>query len=86
MIELGNASENYASLELTLDLQEQIISATNGFSASFEIDPGSKKMVMEGLDNIGLTLCKTKEIETFRSLDREQRPWVYAVGRDGFEP
>lgn len=80
---LGAAVEADAMLRLELDLTAQRLSASNGFEATFAIDPGPKRMLIEGLDSIGLTLTLREDIEAFRASDRQARPWVYALGCDG---
>lgn len=82
---LGGSAEADASLALTLDLSEQRLSASDGFAAHFEIEPGPKRMLLEGLDSISLTLRLIEEIKAFRQADRARRSWIYAIGRDGFE-
>ncbi|MEZ0278112.1 MAG: 3-isopropylmalate dehydratase small subunit, partial [Methylibium sp.] len=42
----------------------------------FEIDPFRKRCLMEGLDDIGLTLEKADAIEAFERASQVQRPWV----------
>ena len=37
-------------------------------------------MLLEGQDEIGLTLARRPEIDTFRAQDRQARPWAYALG------
>lgn len=77
--QLGAAAERDPELRLTLDLPAQTLTASNGFAASFTVDPGLKRMLVEGLDNIGLTLTRRPEIEAFRRADRIARPWVYVA-------
>jgi len=77
--ELGHAAENDPTLRLTLNMPAQTIAASNGFTATFAMDPGLKRMLVEGLDSIGLTLTRRPEIEAFRVADRVARPWVYTA-------
>lgn len=74
----GNAAEADPALKLTLDLPSQTLSASNGLFAEFDIDHAGKKMLIEGLDPIGLTLLRRAEIDAFRAADRMGRPWAYA--------
>ncbi len=62
--------------ELEIDLKSQVIRRPNGAIIKFELDPFRKKCLMEGLDDIGITLKKSKNIEEFESLRNEQRPWL----------
>ena len=57
----------------TVDLASQTI---NG-SVNFEVAPRNKKMLLEGLDEIGLTLAMEPKIAAFQAADREKRPWIY---------
>lgn len=64
-----------ANARLTVDLENQTITGPDGGEVSFEIDPFKKKCLLEGLDDIGLTMMNDEKIETFEdNLDREQ-PW-----------
>ena len=58
----------------TIDLANQRI---NG-SVHFEVAPRNKKMLLEGLDEIGLTLAMEPKIAAFQNADRKQRPWIYS--------
>jgi 3-isopropylmalate/(R)-2-methylmalate dehydratase small subunit len=57
----------------TVDLERQTV---NG-AVRFEIEPRRKKMLLEGLDEIGLTLALEPEIAAFQAADRARRPWIY---------
>lgn len=61
---------------LTVDLAAQTIEGT----IRFEVDPLRKKMLLEGLDEIGLTRQREAAIAAFQAADRAARPWVYAPG------
>ena len=60
-------------VQFTVDLEKQTI---NG-SVHFEIAPRRKKMLLEGLDEIGLTLALEPKIAAFQAADRKRRPWIY---------
>ncbi|MDQ0208030.1 3-isopropylmalate dehydratase small subunit [Alkalicoccobacillus murimartini] len=51
---------------LTIDLEQQLVTG-EGFEASFTIDPYWKKMLLNGWDEIGLTLLHEKEIKAFEA-------------------
>ena len=57
----------------TVDLEKQTINGT----VQFDISPRHKKMLLEGLDEIGLTLAMEPKIAAFQAADRAQRPWIY---------
>jgi 3-isopropylmalate/(R)-2-methylmalate dehydratase small subunit len=61
--------------ELTVDLLAQQIRAGNHVT-DFPCDPFVKKCLLEGLDDIGLTLAETAHIMAFETADRKRRPWV----------
>jgi len=64
-----------ANARLTVDLESQTITGPDGGKVSFEIDPFKKKCLLEGLDDIGLTMMNDDKIEKFEGdLDRDQ-PW-----------
>ncbi|HYI53248.1 MAG TPA: 3-isopropylmalate dehydratase small subunit [Microlunatus sp.] len=64
--ELWNFIEESPDQPLTVDLQEQTITA-DGFSADFEIDGYTRWRLLEGLDDIGLTLRHVGEIDSYES-------------------
>ena len=62
--------------ELSVDLVAQTIRRPNGVVVSFDIDPFRKKCLLEGLDDIGLTLEKSADIETFEAKRASTQPWL----------
>ncbi len=62
-----------------IDLHQGLVTAPNGDTYAFDIDPGPRDMLLNGLDMIGLTLQHKAEIDAFQKQDRERRPWIYAV-------
>jgi 3-isopropylmalate/(R)-2-methylmalate dehydratase small subunit len=63
--------------ELTVDLETETITRPNGATVSFKIDPFRRKCLLEGLDDIGLTLEKKEKIDDFEAKQRESQPWLY---------
>ncbi|MEM6384547.1 MAG: 3-isopropylmalate dehydratase small subunit [Pseudomonadota bacterium] len=61
---------------LTVDLEEQIITGPDGGSITFDIDAHKKHCMLNGLDDIGLTLEKADSIVTFEGKLEAERPWV----------
>ncbi|MCF8496399.1 MAG: 3-isopropylmalate dehydratase small subunit [Alphaproteobacteria bacterium] len=61
---------------LEIDLEKQTVTRGNLFSFSFEIDPFRKRCLLNGLDDIGLTLEKGREIAAFEKEDAEKRSWL----------
>ena len=62
--------------ELSIDLETQTIRRPNGVEVSFEIDPFRKQCLLEGLDDIGLTLEKGGSIDSFEAIRSEEKPWL----------
>jgi 3-isopropylmalate/(R)-2-methylmalate dehydratase small subunit len=62
--------------ELTIDLELQQVRPDNGPAIRFAIDAFRKMCLIEGLDDIGLTLAHTDEIAAFEAADRAVRPWA----------
>jgi len=60
-----------------VDLQEQTITSPSGARHSFEIDPRRRAGLLEGLDEIALTLRREHEIQAFQASDRAERPWIH---------
>ena len=61
---------------LTVDLESQTITGPDGGSISFEIDAHKKHCLLNGLDDIGLTMEKAGSIDTYESKLEAARPWV----------
>ena len=61
---------------LSVDLQAQTISRPNGPVISFEIDPFRKQCLLDGLDDIGLTLEKSDKIESYEESRKQSHPWL----------
>ena len=61
---------------LTVDLESQTITGPDGGTISFEIDPFKKRCLLEGLDDIGLTMEKAAAIDSFEAKAAAERPWV----------
>ena len=62
--------------ELSVDLAEQKIRRPNGVEISFEIDPFRKTCLLEGLDDIGLTMEKGISIDSFEAARADDKPWL----------
>jgi len=70
---LANSAAAPAAKPFTVDLESQTI---NG-SVRFDIAPRNRKMLLEGLDEIGLTQAMEPKIAAFQAADRKRRPWIY---------
>ena len=62
--------------ELKIDLNVQKISRPNGATISFEIDPFRKECLLNGLDDIGLTLEKSEIIRSYEQKRSSSLPWL----------
>ena len=62
--------------EITVDLPAQTVAGPDGKTDSFEIDPHRKQCLIEGLDDIGLTLQKEAAISSYEATAQAGRPWV----------
>jgi 3-isopropylmalate/(R)-2-methylmalate dehydratase small subunit len=65
-----------ANARLTVDLEKQEIHGPDGGTIKFDIDPFRKHCLLNGLDNIGLTLEKGKAISSFETSTASSRPWL----------
>ena len=62
--------------ELSIDLVAQTIRRPNSVTISFEVDAFRKKCLLEGLDDIGLTMEKSGSIDDFEANRTQQQPWL----------
>ena len=72
------ATPGYA---LTVDLRSQLITKPDGTTEGFEVDPFRKHCLLEGLDDIGLTLEDTEAIREFEQRWRQSSPWYFSSGQ-----
>jgi 3-isopropylmalate/(R)-2-methylmalate dehydratase small subunit len=63
---------------VTVDLQEQVVVAPDGERFAFQCPGTLRDMLLQGVDEIALTLSQRDEMEAFRRQDRRRRPWAYA--------
>ncbi|MBV1920654.1 MAG: 3-isopropylmalate dehydratase small subunit [Pseudomonadales bacterium] len=68
------ASEGYS---LEVDLANQVVNTPDGKSISFDVDPFRKHCLLEGLDDIGITLEDTDAIKAFEAKHEASAPWVF---------
>ncbi|MGB2332698.1 MAG: 3-isopropylmalate dehydratase small subunit, partial [Litorivicinaceae bacterium] len=66
-----------SAVEIDIDLQSQEVKGPNGFSASFEIDPFRKTCLLEGLDEIGLSLKDVDAIKAYEARRVVDAPWLF---------
>ncbi len=63
---------------LTVDLETQTVTTPGAHSFRFEIDPFHKHRLLEGLDEIGLTLKHADEIRAYEAKRRAEQPWLFS--------
>jgi 3-isopropylmalate/(R)-2-methylmalate dehydratase small subunit len=73
---LFDDAERGANATLTIDLEKQEIRGPDGGTIHFEIDPFQKRCLLNGLDDIGLTLEKREKIESYEKKAAQTRPWL----------
>ena len=69
-------AEKGANARIEVDLEAQTITSSDGEVFSFAVDPFKKHCLLNGLDDIGLTLEKAAAIDTFEAQASAARPWV----------
>ena len=69
------ASEGY---KLDVNLEAQTVTTPSGFSFKFDITPHRKHCLLNGLDEIGLTLVHADEIRAFENKRKADFPWMFA--------
>jgi 3-isopropylmalate/(R)-2-methylmalate dehydratase small subunit len=69
------ATEGY---RLLVNLEQQSVTTPAGESFSFDIDPFRKHSLLNGLDEIGLTLQDADKIRAFEEKRRVEQPWLFA--------
>ena len=67
-----------ANATFGVDLAAQTIARPNGGTIHFDIEPFRKHCLLNGLDDIGLTLEKAAAIDAFETRDRATQPWLWA--------
>ena len=69
-------AEKGANARIDIDLESQTITLSDGSKISFDLDPFRKHCLMNGLDDIGLTLEKETSIDSYEASLAQSRPWV----------
>ncbi|MDX2506747.1 MAG: 3-isopropylmalate dehydratase small subunit [Gammaproteobacteria bacterium] len=75
--ELFKAVAANEGFQLTVDLQEQKITSDSGIEHSFELDQFRRHCLLEGLDEIGLTLDHADDIRNYEARQKEITPWLF---------
>lgn len=75
---LFKAVEANPGYKLTVDLEQQSITAPDGMVYKFEVDAFRKHCLLNGLDDIGLTLQHVEDIKSYETKHRAAQPWLFA--------
>ena len=76
LAKLMDDAERGANATLTIDLENQTIQGPDGGSISFDVDGFKKHCLMEGLDDIGLTMKNSDKIDAFEKQRQSSQPWL----------
>jgi 3-isopropylmalate/(R)-2-methylmalate dehydratase small subunit len=71
--DLSEYSKRKEEIEINLEKQEIVY---GNKSVKFELDPAKKKRLLEGLDDIGMSLEKTSEIDSYEEKIKDKKPWI----------
>jgi len=74
---LSEQAKNGANATFTVDLENQTVTAPDGEAVAFEIEPFRKHCLLNGLDDIALTLEKADRIGGFEQQKAQQMPWLF---------
>jgi 3-isopropylmalate/(R)-2-methylmalate dehydratase small subunit len=74
---LFRENEPMPGYRLTIDLPSQTVTTRSGHSFVFSVEPYRKQRLLEGLDEIGLTLKHADEVRAFEAKRRVEQPWLF---------
>ena len=75
---LFNEAAAHAGFRLTIDLAAQTVSTPSGKSMGFDIDATRKANLLQGLDEIGITLKRADEIRAYEEMRKRTEPWIFS--------
>jgi len=75
---LMDDAERGANAIISIDLEKQEIRGPDGGCIKFDIDPFRKRCLLQGLDDVGLTLEKAPAIDSFEAKNRLNQPWLWS--------
>jgi len=76
LAELMDDARRGANATLTVDLESQTITGPDGGEIKFELDPFKKKCLLEGLDDVGLTMQNGDKIDSFEKEKETTQAWL----------
>ena len=75
--QLFNEVEATEGYQLTVDLEAQTITTPSGEEFAFDVDPFRKHCLINGLDDIGLTLQHVDDIKAYEERRKNEAPWLF---------
>ena len=75
LFEATLATDNY---QLTIDLENLSVSTPDGDNYLFELENGLQERLLQGMDDISITLSRTDEIRDYEAKRKQQAPWLFA--------
>jgi 3-isopropylmalate/(R)-2-methylmalate dehydratase small subunit len=69
-------SQRDPSATLRIDIERQVVETVDGRAYRFPLGERHKRMVIEGLDTIGMTLANLDDIQAFERIHQSRRPWA----------
>ncbi len=75
---LFGLTEFSPGFKLTVDLEKQLVVRPDGHSIPFQVDPFRKECLLNGWDDIGLTLRHAEKIREFEERRKQLQPWLFA--------
>lgn len=79
--DLMDDAERGANATLSIDLESQTIQGPDGGEVKFEIDEFKKYLLLNGLDDVGLTLQKGDKVDSFEEQQNASQPWLAGVAK-----
>jgi 3-isopropylmalate/(R)-2-methylmalate dehydratase small subunit len=76
--QLMEDAQKGANATMTVDLEKQTVTRPDGEVVKFEIDPFRKHCLVNGLDEIGLSMTKGKTIDGYEERQKAGQPWLYS--------
>ena len=74
---LMDDAQRGANAMVAVDLEAQQITGPDGGMITFEIDPFRKQCLLDGLDDIDLTMAKSDSIDSFEARQKAAKPWLH---------
>lgn len=71
------SAQDHPEQSISVDLEKQTVTLADGTEFSFEVDTFRKHCLLNGLDDIGLTMEKEDHITTYESGNRVEKPWLW---------